>query len=713
MSTKTKKKFQQLLRVSAAHTNPPTPTCNAKAIHNATTVTIPPETKILLSLGPQFALPYTSLHDIPFYNIIADIENILTSIPEKNIREYKRCDAVNIIQNFIHSFDDNPRDSLSCFLQHACKTTKRFIKSHPDIIIVNSDKGKQTVLMYEKEYDSKMCEMLSDQNTYKPIKQNPTTGYQQQNNCLVKRLHNLGLIDKKTANQLSTQTAQSPRIYGLPKSHKPNLPLRPILPNINAPSYMLSKFIGRILQSSINSRYNVSDSFSFCRFINSVQLPEDHILVSFDVASLFTCIPRELVTHTIIERWTYIKLNTNINLDLFLEVTTYCLECSYFSYRGKHFRQVFGTAMGNPLSPTVADLVMKALLDSVIAKLDFPIPVLRKYVDDLCLALPKDKVNDVLSTFNEYNSNIQFTCEIENNKRLPFLDMVLIRQPDQSVETEWYAKPMASGRFLDYFSTHPLHMKNNVVTNFMRRVKDFSTNLSPKEVKTIIDRHLKINHYPTHLRNRYTNRINERSLPINQSHSQDSPKTYKPLIYVQNLCSRLTKLFRTDLPNTTLATRNERTVGAMFTNMKDKLAAENQHNVIYRISCGNCKAFYVGLTTTQLKKRLSNHRSNINKLEQLLNQEHTRDTNTHEIAHLKEKTALLQHSIDSNHRFNLEKTIILDHHRRPSALPILEVCHIMNTEHTVNKRTDVDCLSSTYAGILHTLKTKIGNRSEL
>lgn len=75
-------------------------------------------------------------------------------------------------------------------------------------MIVESDKGKQTVLLYEKDYDSKMREMLADQHTYEVTAANPTSGYQRMNNNIVSRLRSLSLIDGKTAYQLKTNAAQ-------------------------------------------------------------------------------------------------------------------------------------------------------------------------------------------------------------------------------------------------------------------------------------------------------------------------------------------------------------------------------------------------------------------------------------------------------------------------------------------------------------------------
>lgn len=263
---------------------------------------------------------------------------------------------------------------------------------------------------------------------------------------------------------------------------------------------------------------------------------------------------------------------------------------------------------------------------------------------------------------------------------------------------------MASGRFLDFLSNHPLHMKINMVNNFIKRVRLLSTNLTENAVDKIIDEQLKLNHYPRSLRQRLINQKSRRDRDLSEIPTTEV--LYKPLVHVEHLTSRLKTLFKKDYPNIVLATRNERTVGSFFTNTKDVIPPLMKTNVIYRVLCNSCDASYVGLTTTTLKQRLSNHQSDVNKLEKMTERNPESPTTSYDLAHLKEKTALLQHCIEKDHRFAFDKVKILDQHRRSSALPILEVCHIVNTDHTVNKRSDVDCLSSQYAGVLHTIKTQ-------
>ena len=136
---------------------------------------------------------------------------------------------------------------------------------------------------------------------------------------------------------------------------------------MTTPSYELSKYIGSILKRSLTSSYNVTSSFIFCEFVNNIQLPDGYVLLSFDVVSLFTCIPKQLIRKSVFKHWNEIKQNTHICLDLFWEIVEFCVDCSYFCFQGSYYKQIQGTAMGNPLSPIIADVVMEDLLDEAIA----------------------------------------------------------------------------------------------------------------------------------------------------------------------------------------------------------------------------------------------------------------------------------------------------------------------------------------------------------
>ena len=186
--------------------------------------------------------------------------------------------------------------------------------------------------MERELYNEKMNELLRDETTYEKVKRNPTSGFQSKNNDLVKRLEQLKLVDKKTAIRLRTYTAVCPKIYGQPKAHKAGLPLRPVVPCMTAPTYELSKFVDTIMQQAISSKYSVKNSFEFCQYVHTVTVPAGYIMVSFDVVSLFSSIPIELVRKSIIKHWENISAHTPMCLDLFLETVQFCIDSSFFLF---------------------------------------------------------------------------------------------------------------------------------------------------------------------------------------------------------------------------------------------------------------------------------------------------------------------------------------------------------------------------------------------
>ncbi|XP_062709972.1 uncharacterized protein LOC134288627 [Aedes albopictus] len=487
---------------------------------------------------------------------------------------------------------------------------------------------------------------------------------------------------------------------------------------MTSPSYELSKYVGRIIQQSLVSSYNIKDSFLFCQFINGVTLPDDHVLISLDVKALFTSIPKSLVINSIIMRWNEISPNTNINLDLFLEIVEFCIDSSYFRFDGQHYLQVFGTAMGNPLSPSIEDWVMETLLDTVIRMLKIPLPFLRKFVDDLITAIPLNQLQHVLETFNSYDVHIQFTYELEVDNKLPFLDMLLIRQSNQKVTTQWYQKPIASGRFLNYFSCHPMSQKLNMAKNLASRVNLLSTDLDNQAKVKIIDEQLKINYYPKSLRHRIANRMNEnRSDEVLTQRSlqlDNLEHTYRSIPFIPRLSSKIDRVLKQDYHNIRLAKYNVKTVKDMFTRVKDEVPLDHQTNVVYSILCNDCEASYVGMTSNRLKTRMNGHQSHYNKMDKML--EEGINIDDPQMTTLGERTALMSHSIIKQHRFDLKKVKVLDKHKNTRTLQFLEMCHIKNNKNSINRRSDTEGLHSVYAGILYEIgkinKTRNENENE-
>ena len=115
------------------------------------------------------------------------------------------------------------------------------------------------------------------------------------------------MINLQTYYRLRSSVARPPKLYGLPKLHKPLIPMRPIVSFSGLPTYELSKYLTTILQPLTNkSQYKLQSTENFVDATKKVQILDDYKLMSFDVKSLFTSIPLQLAldcTETVIDRF--------------------------------------------------------------------------------------------------------------------------------------------------------------------------------------------------------------------------------------------------------------------------------------------------------------------------------------------------------------------------------------------------------------------------
>ena len=145
--------------------------------------------------------------------------------------------------------------------------------------------------MDKEDYSKRMTTVL-DNGKYTTLKRDPTVKVENVITNTLKRLRTEGYIDDKMCDFLTPRYSSPPQMYGLPKIHKEDIPMRPIVSTTGSPTYRLAKELARILTPLAgNSTHVVRNSKSFVDRIRNVEtLPQDR-LVSFDVTSLFTQVP--------------------------------------------------------------------------------------------------------------------------------------------------------------------------------------------------------------------------------------------------------------------------------------------------------------------------------------------------------------------------------------------------------------------------------------
>ena len=225
---------------------------------------------------------------IPTESIVSSVEAVLSR--QRDLSESAKDNIRSRIASSVQSASI-PDNNLTKDEQQALKR----LKNDNDIVILPADKGRVTVVMDKTDYFDKMDALVNDKQTYEELKRDPTPSLQRKLNSKILTLKKTDAIDTQRYYRLRCSVPQPPKLYGLPKLHKPGIPMRPIVSFCGSPTYQLSKYLTTILQPLTDkSRRKLQSTENFIDAIKTVQIPDDYKLVSFDVKSLFTSIPLQL-----------------------------------------------------------------------------------------------------------------------------------------------------------------------------------------------------------------------------------------------------------------------------------------------------------------------------------------------------------------------------------------------------------------------------------
>ena len=150
-----------------------------------------------------------------------------------------------------------------------------------------------------------------------------------------------------------------PRFYGLPKIYESGILLRPMVSFINSQTSVISSYLGRILSPFKNTDYTIKNSCKFADFTRDKILNAGDKLASFDIVLLFPKIPIDLVVKVAEERLkgdASLGQRTSLSVEDIIHLLSFCLKITQFTYNGTYYRQVFGTAVGSPVSAVIANI---------------------------------------------------------------------------------------------------------------------------------------------------------------------------------------------------------------------------------------------------------------------------------------------------------------------------------------------------------------------
>ena len=173
------------------------------------------EERHLLSKGLNF-----NTKDANQLDFIADLEHALKTA---NIEEHTANNIRHQLASHLH-YHKKPID-----MTKTKRKTLNNLKNDNNIIILPVDERRTTVVMDRTDYVNKANELLQDKNTYKKLDKNPTKTTISRISKKLKSLEDQQKLDNKTYLKIRPSDATTARFYGLPKVHKQNIPLRPIV----------------------------------------------------------------------------------------------------------------------------------------------------------------------------------------------------------------------------------------------------------------------------------------------------------------------------------------------------------------------------------------------------------------------------------------------------------------------------------------------------
>ncbi|XP_059055428.1 uncharacterized protein LOC131849377 [Achroia grisella] len=408
----------------------------------------------ILAKGLNFAL---TPRRVPYESIIGSVEEAINrnKIPY-NDAESLRQDVANILRK-----TKLPKSNVTAEERYALEC----IRENENILVLKADKGNATVVMNTSDYDSKIRVLLSDTSVYKRVSYNPTARVTRRTRALIQEHRDI-FTEEEYNSLYRAKHIQTPKLYGLPKIHKKNAPLRPIVSQINSPTYDLAKHVAKILQPLVGKSSSfVKNSHHVTDILKSTKLEPTEIMVSFDVESLFTNVPVNECMEVVKDRLLEKDLPSQYSVLL-----KHCLDAGYFLYQGEYYLQIDGVAMGSPVAPLVANIWMEHIETKILTLRPLEISLWKRYVDDVFCIFngTQQQADEYLKYLNSIHSKTKFTMELEKDRSLAFLDILVMVRSDGSVTHTVYRKPTHTDP--PHIITHDIYNQSSLLSQTERKI---------------------------------------------------------------------------------------------------------------------------------------------------------------------------------------------------------------------------------------------------
>ena len=407
-------------------------------------------------------------------------------------------------------------------------------------------------------------------------------------------------------------------LYGLPKIHKTNIPLRPILSAINSHNFKLAKCLIPWVTPFTSNSHTINNFYNFKEWLLKIENVHQHFMASFDITSLYTNIPTSDAINILLDRiFAEQDLYHGLNKKEFGQLLNAAAKDTYFIFNNELFFQKNSLAVGSPLSAILANIYLSHYEIQWLDKCpeSFKPSQYKRYMDDTFLLFKEQKqVKPFLDFLNKQLPNIKFTSEIETEGSLPFLDL-LITKNNLQINTSIYRKKTNTSLGTNFFSHIPPLYKLNAVKVLIYRAYHLSSSyLALNAEFDYLGRFFMKNNFNLdtihQLQNNFLNKIYH---PNASSITVPKQIIYLKLPYYEQIFHKLKRnllfVLQRNYPQIDfrLVFYNNFSI-KNFCNHKDSTPKSLRSGIVYEFTCGNCSVSYIGSTSRQLHARFSEHK---------------------------------------------------------------------------------------------------------
>ncbi|KAI8515711.1 hypothetical protein Bbelb_065240 [Branchiostoma belcheri] len=205
----------------------------------------------------------------------------------------------------------------------------------------------------------------------------------------------------------------------------------------------------------------------------------------------------------------------------------------------------YGMAMGSPLSPVLAILLMEDFERKAMDTAPHRPKFWGRYVDDTGVVNQREHEKGLIEHINNQHSSIKFTIKREKDGRLPMLDVMMICKPDNSITTDMFRKETHTDHYLLWSSNHSVHQKLGIVRTLMHRantlIEDHTLRAAEKE-KVREALHL-YGYLEWALKEGYNNSGENRNKDRTSQNKERHPASYAVLPFIKGVTERLKRAY--------------------------------------------------------------------------------------------------------------------------------------------------------------------------